>query len=102
MSLKEIEETVDRIKCDVEELKARPLSTSRPVLYLIAGVAMFSSCSTCVTADKLLKNQQEMLKLHERNVLGGPAPEKFYEINGHHAYIEIDGQPVENYNGAQK
>jgi len=34
-----------------------------------------------------------------KNTVGDSTPDKFYEINGRRVYIEIDGQPVEDYFG---
>lgn len=31
------------------------------------------------------------------NVIGSPTADKFYEINGQRAFVEIDGKPVEQY-----
>ncbi len=36
-------------------------------------------------------------KLTVSNVVGGPEPEKFYEIDGKRVYLEIDGTPIEEY-----
>jgi len=36
-------------------------------------------------------------QIRTENVLGLDAPEKFYEINGQRAYLEIDGKPAEQY-----
>ena len=35
--------------------------------------------------------------LHERNVVGGPEKDKFFETSLGRAYLEIDGEPVEKY-----
>ncbi|MBU0466326.1 MAG: hypothetical protein KJ718_02545 [Nanoarchaeota archaeon] len=45
--------------------------------------------------DQLL--QRPAIELRTENVIGGNAPEKFYEIAGKRVYLEIDGQPVDNY-----
>lgn len=31
------------------------------------------------------------------NVMGGEAPERFYDLNGQRVYLEVDGKPVEQY-----
>jgi len=43
------------------------------------------------------KTKKEECLLQQRNVIGNETPDKFYEINGQRAYLEIDGMPVEGY-----
>tara|TARA_Y100000310_G_C20613528_1_gene779331 strand:- start:835 stop:1083 length:249 start_codon:yes stop_codon:yes gene_type:complete len=43
-------------------------------------------------------NESQLEKI-TKDVIGGSAPETFYEIKGGRVYLEIDGKPVENYVG---
>lgn len=36
-------------------------------------------------------------KIFSEQVIGDSTPEKFYKIDGERVYLEIDGQPVEQY-----
>lgn len=47
--------------------------------------------------DNITKKVDALTSIRLENVLAGPAFEKFYEIDGKRAYLEIDGKPVEQY-----
>lgn len=49
------------------------------------------------TINETLQETRTPLQLYQRDVIGGPAVESFYEINGQRAYLIINGQPVEFY-----
>ena len=79
--------------------------TERIGLYLIVGVTMLNvgaiykntnELSTKVAdLESMLKTSQPILQ--EKDVLGNPELETFYEINGQRFYLRIDGKPVEQY-----
>jgi|SRR3989338_8930619 len=93
-----LEKELKEIKSALEELKSRPLSVTRAGLYIMTFLAMGYSCTAKKDAhDTLELLEKEKPLLVEKNVLGGAAPETFYEINGQRVYLKIDGKPVEQY-----
>jgi len=60
----------------------------------IVGVTELESLNT-PTNPSAGQNLETVVQ--EADLLGGPQKEKFVNINGQRAYLEIDGQPVDTY-----
>jgi len=89
-----LEEDIREMKSGINELKRRPLSVGRSGLYILVAVTMISSIKTCKATQDDDQNSQNVIF---QDVIGNSSGEKFYEINGRRVYLEIDGQPVEEY-----
>ncbi len=101
------------LKEDPDETPEQPERVryiSGGTLALSFGTMLFGTClaDQCVvdgieyrltTINETLQEQRSSPELIQENVnvIGGPAVESFYEINGQRAYIIVDGQPVEFY-----
>ena len=92
-----LDEDIRQIKSGIDDLKERPLSIERTGLYIMMGIAMLGSMKSCIVTQKILDNYQKAPQKQVENVFGQEAPERFYELNGQRAYLEIDGKPVEQY-----
>ena len=66
-------------------------------ISLVLGLPISISYVLSLNSVKPLQREKMVDLLHQRNVIGNEAPEKFYEVNGQRAYLEIDGKPVEQY-----
>ena len=107
-----LEQDLENIKGSINRLLERPLSAGRTGLYIMVAITMCNSCGTMCNScgtdytkkiyEKLNKQpiaetleDKTQPSLLEENVLGGPAPEKYYVINGDNAYIRVDGKPID-------
>ena len=74
---------------------------------LMALVAFWLGVYGCNDIDKMRreindikvemtqKGQANYLRIE--NVIGGPEPERFYEVDGKRYFVEVDGKQVESY-----
>lgn len=102
----EIKRNVDSVKTAVGDLEQKLKNlrlgqyrgTSRPFLYVLVATGIAVGA---ITGDFSEENNQLLRALKPQvqtaNVIEGSAPEKFYEIGGQRAYLEIDGKPVAEY-----
>lgn len=65
--------------------------------YISRGLVTISTINNIEKKVDQLLQERNSIELKTENVIGGKAPEKFYEIAGKRVYLEIDGQPVEKY-----
>ncbi|MEI7718636.1 MAG: hypothetical protein WCI72_02120 [archaeon] len=70
---------------------------NRKGLYAMVAIAMMSSIDSCCRTKQIIENYQQKPQVQVRNVIGNEAPERFYEVDGHRVYLEIDGKSVESY-----
>jgi len=61
----------------------------------VACVLAVDIINTTHETNNLVKQQHPTIIT--KNVIGNPTPDTFYMFNGQRAYVEIDGQPIENY-----
>ena len=79
---------------DVDEVTARYIR-----IYEISGKRGYGTLSEIhVNAAPYTENVEEReLRLQVNNVIGLEDFDKYYEINGRRAFLEIDGKPVSDY-----
>ncbi|MBI2671912.1 hypothetical protein HYX16_03180 [Candidatus Woesearchaeota archaeon] len=70
---------------------------TRPGLYIIVTIGTFFAFSANRDVLEIKDYLQKNSKVHVIDVTGKETPDKFYEINGKRAYLEIDGKPIEDY-----
>lgn len=97
----EIERKVDSVKAEIGNLEKRiggklsDMDRQSDIRYnlLSAAIIIFGIGNCALTfGTHALKP-----KVQTANVMGAEALEKFYDIDGQRVYLEIDGQPVEQY-----
>jgi hypothetical protein len=72
--------------------------TERPGLYLMVGFTLYATCNHSDSLNRIENMQKEQrTQIQEQNILGGEANERFYDINGQRAYLEIDDKLVYKY-----
>ena len=76
---------------------------SRPGLYALALIGMMASCNN---SSQLSEIEDQISELEPKNVVelvtnantvGKEGGDAYFLVNGHKAYIEIDGMPIEQY-----
>lgn len=100
-----LEEKFDHF-VDVAERKLNTLERNQRIMdgripglfaYSLAFILFFMGFKTCSDTGEILDKLNYKSVVHVQNVMGGEAPEKFYELEGRRVYFEIDGMPVEQY-----
>ena len=71
--------------------------------FAVKGCAIYDTEKKVDNIEQSLKNQPRFeLQLRHENVIGGPAPEEFYDIGGQRFYSKIDDKPVESLYQTEK
>jgi len=79
---------------------AKELNAGVRTLMVLTAI----NVGSCISQSKIsyqLKNLAEQ-RVQIGNATGDSRDDKFYDINGQKAYIEIDGKPVEHYFSERK
>ncbi|MDI6737155.1 MAG: hypothetical protein QME12_01410 [Nanoarchaeota archaeon] len=69
-------------------------NNTRTILAVLAKIGVVAGLAVYAVN---YKTEELKPQIHTANVLGAEAPEKFYDIDGQRVYLQIDGQPVEQY-----
>ncbi len=92
---KGLRDTLDGIKRSVDSINFRVALGIMPPMMIPLFAFGIRIINMDAKLDDIRKNQQRYeLKVERENVLGGTAPEEFYEIDGKRAYISIDGKSL--------
>ena len=66
-------------------------------LAIVIGLAGVGMKLTGVSKRLEELKPTQMYEIQTEDVMGNEIPERFYEINGEKAYVQIDGNPVREY-----
>jgi len=95
--LKNVKNDTEALLKDVKYVKQRPLSVSRTGLYVMSAITMMGTIQTCRNSITIVESMKTTPKMERAQVIGNSTPERYYWVNGERAYVEIDGQPVDQY-----
>jgi len=98
MTINKILENTKIIKKNQELLAGRQQNIydaipSKAILYGLLTLNIFIGMVGCFQSESIMVEQKQPT-LYEKNVVGNEIPDKFYEINGEKAFVEIDGEKL--------
>jgi hypothetical protein len=86
---------------DIAEIKKNQCQIYNKIpgigLYLGVWVAAFAGIQSCDYNETILNELENMPHVKVQNTMGDERFEKFYEIDGQRAYIEIDEMSIREY-----
>lgn len=95
---KRLEESLEVIKVNQKNIYDAVIRRPKKFpIYCLLGITLITGIKSCYEISNLKESLQKIPVIQIKNVIGGEAPEKFYEIDGKRVYLEIDSQPVEKY-----